>query len=236
MQPRHRLLILLSLVLTATRALVAALGIKNSPTSRLHERMEGPVNASEAKQSLFSQEIASSLTLLAMTALPQLHTTAPQAVGHERRSRMFRCLPLTLVCVALALNPCTARGDLAVYTSRPDFVAVTGATQVVDFDLDVSDNTVIDLQYDFLGLDFNPFNGGTPATRRDPSPSGFNALSAPNQVQTVNGTFAGGGGLEVVFSPPVAAVGLFLGDVQFPGSTLSVRSADGEPFRKRAKS
>lgn len=141
---------------------------------------------------------------------------------------MLRFFPLSLVCLTLTLNPCEARGDLAVYTSRPDFLTATGATQVVDFDLDVSDNTVIDLQYDFLGVDFNPFNGGTPATLLDPSPSGFNAHSEWNQVQTVNGTFTGGGGLEVVFSPPVAAVGLFLGDVQFPGSTLTVLNADGQ--------
>ena len=48
-------------------------------------------------------------------------------------------------------------------------------------------------------------------------------------MQTVPfGSFDGGGGLEVVFTPPVSAVGLFLGDVQFPGSTLTVLNADGQ--------
>ena len=104
-------------------------------------------------------------------------------------------------------------------------------TQVADFDnVDVFGNdTVVDLQYGSLGLDFNPFNGGSPATLSDPQLFGFNAFSAPSQVQTVPfGTFAGGGGLEVVFTPPVSAVGLFLGDVQFPGSTLTVLNADGQ--------
>lgn len=43
---------------------------------------------------------------------------------------MLRFLPLTLACLTLTLNPCEARGDLAVYTSRPDFLAVTGASSL----------------------------------------------------------------------------------------------------------
>ena len=144
---------------------------------------------------------------------------------------MLRILLLSLLCLAVTLNPCRAQGDVVVYNSRPDFSAVTGVTQVADFDnADVfGNNTVIDQQYGSLGLDFNPFNGGSPATLSDPQPAGFNALSAPNQVQTVPfGSFDGGGGLEVVFTPPVSAVGLFLGDVQFHGSTLTLLNADGQ--------
>jgi hypothetical protein len=118
-----------------------------------------------------------------------------------------------------------------VYTSQPGFSAAAGPTQAVDFDnADLfGNNDPIDLQYGSLGLDFNPFNGGSPVTLSDPQPFGFNALSAPNQVQTVPfGTFAGGGGLEVVFAPPVSAVGMFLGDVQFSGSTLTLPNADGQ--------
>jgi hypothetical protein len=142
---------------------------------------------------------------------------------------MFRFLPLTLVCLALTLNPRGARGDLVVYNSRPDFLAVTGLTKVADFDNadDFGNNTVVDLQYEFLGLDFNPFNGGVPVTLDNSQLPKFDALSAPNQVQTVPFD-TGGGGLEVVFSPPVSAVGMFLGDVELFGSTLTVLNANGQ--------
>jgi len=145
-----------------------------------------------------------------------------------------RCAALGVVLLVVTWNVPRVLGGVAVHTTPAAFSAAAGPTRLIDFDTAangsaIGDVVAIDQQYAAYGVDINPFNGGSPATLSDPQLFGFNALSAPNQVETVPpGSFFGGGGLEVVFAQPTSAVALYLGDVQFPGSTLTLLNAAGE--------
>lgn len=147
---------------------------------------------------------------------------------------MLRWFQLGLALALVSLNPLSAWGGLLVFTNQASFSAAAGPTQLIDFDTDptgmaIPHGATIDLQYQAWGVDFNPFNGGIPNAlgNSDPATSFLPALSSPNQVRTVPDT-RGGGGLEAVFSQPTSAVGLFLGDVEFTGSTFSVLDTSGQ--------
>lgn len=91
--------------------------------------------------------------------------------------------------------------------------AVDGvANAMINFDTDpantpIPSNTAIDLQYLPVGVDFNPFNGGSlQVLQRDDN---F-AFSPPNVLDTA----AEAGGFGAIFTPPVSGVGLQVGDLQ----------------------
>jgi len=131
---------------------------------------------------------------------------------------MLRFVPVLSAIVIAILGPLPSFGAVAEYTEAEAFLGDYPLSSVIDFDVDptgspLAAGTAIDGQYQTLGVDLNPFNGGTPETRSSfpslPSPS------MPNQVRTMPG-LEGGGGFEVVFEQPVYAVGLLFGDIQNP--------------------
>ena len=129
-----------------------------------------------------------------------------------------------------------AHATVVEYTVEGDFISAVGSTLFIDFDLDASGNsiaaeTVIDQQYNSLGIDFNPFNSGNPKTA---TASLFMpaAVSEPNLLRTVPGdTGYSGGGFEVVFDNPAVGIGMFFGDIQSYGltgvTTLELFDASG---------
>lgn len=127
------------------------------------------------------------------------------------RTRNF---PLGLIVTMLCL-PSISHAALQTYTDEAAFIAAVGSPQIlIDFDTDLSSNAIpdttpIDQQYLPVGVDFNPFNGGSPIARN------LASVSSPNSLQTVP-TTGGGGGFEAVFTPLVTAIGLQIIDHQGP--------------------
>jgi len=147
---------------------------------------------------------------------------------------MLRFSTVGFVIALLTGSASTAFSGVTVTTNQAAFSAAAGPTRLLNFDIAANGSAIgnhiaIDQQYAAFGVDVNPFNSGSPITLSDPQIFGFNAVSAPNQVETVPaGTYFGGGGLEVVFAQPTSAVGLYLGDVQFPGSAIALLNGAGD--------
>ena len=117
--------------------------------------------------------------------------------------------------IASAAQPSLA---FQTYTDQATFDGAFTTVGVVNFDTapggPIASGTAISTQYAPLGVDFNPFNGGSPKAI-DPiaAGSGLAPTSAPNAMDTVTG-FHGGGGFEAVFSSPVRGVGFQVGDLE----------------------
>jgi len=126
---------------------------------------------------------------------------------------------LAAACLLVPLGK--AGGELVTFSDESAFTAAIGSYTLVDFD-DI-DRSFLDQQYSGLGLDFNPFAGGEP---RVVGPVVGKYItwypkSGDNQLSTVPDR-DGGGGFELVFSEPINAVGIFLGNYEGPdyGSTF----------------
>ena len=144
--------------------------------------------------------------------------------------RTIQFLLSALVVLMFAAGGQAWAVTITTFTSEAAFDSAVGAgLTVINFDNDPAGNpipsgTIFDLQYASLGVDFNPFNGGTPeAITEIPT---LLAVSTPNVLTTVGDLGTGGGGFEAVLTP-TAAVGLFFGDLQFPGNTFAIFDAGG---------
>lgn len=139
------------------------------------------------------------------------------------------------IVLLLVWSSAKATAGLVTYTNETDFLNVFSQTHFVNFDSDsvgtpIANGAIIDLQYQSEGLDFNTFNGGTLNALADSSPDNmgrFPAVSSPNQMRAVPHT-QGGGGFELQLDQPASAVAMFLGDVEFPGSTLAAFDSNGQ--------
>jgi hypothetical protein len=125
-----------------------------------------------------------------------------------------------LASVLGAVAASAAQPSLAfqAYTDQNTFDSAFMSVKVVNFDTapggPIASGTAITTQYSTLGVEFNPFNGGSPKAI-DPIAAGsaLAPTSAPNAMDTVAG-FHGGGGFEAVFSTPVNGVGFQVGDLE----------------------
>ena len=114
------------------------------------------------------------------------------------------------IALLWTVNPSQA---MPIFTNEAAFLTAVGAgSTLINFDTDpannpIPNNTPINTQYQSIGVEFNPFNGGNPIA------SNHFALSAPNALQTVPDS-QGGGGFEAIFTAPVRGIGLQVGDVQ----------------------
>ncbi|MBM3235968.1 carboxypeptidase regulatory-like domain-containing protein [Candidatus Poribacteria bacterium] len=138
----------------------------------------------------------------------------------------FACL---LFIIAFVWTAREAKADFQTFTDEADFAnAVGNELTVINFDTDpdgnpIASGTILDQQYASIGVDFNPFDDGTPKAL-----AGSITISSPNVLGTYPpGTGGGGGGFETVFNSPVKAIGMFWGDLQFQGSTFEVFNAYG---------
>lgn len=150
----------------------------------------------------------------------------------RNRVRLSINLLIFLIAVLCGVWSERACAALIVYTSESDFLNDVTPTRLIDFDVDaagspIAAGSLIDLQYNAWGVEFNPFNGGVPNALFLPPSHPQPPLSAPNMMRTVFNT-GGGGGFEVQMGKPVPGIGMFLGDVQFPGSTLEAFDAGGQ--------
>jgi hypothetical protein len=149
------------------------------------------------------------------------------------QSRSFRNGSAVALLLVWSAVPATA--GLVAYTSETSFLSHLSPTQLVNFDSDpvgtpIADAAVINLQYQSLGLEFSSFNGGGLNAMADSNPDNlgrFPAVSSPNQMRTVPNA-QGGGGFQLQLDQPASAVGMFFGDVEFPGSTIEALDSNGQ--------
>lgn len=120
--------------------------------------------------------------------------------------------------LASAVQPSLA---LQTFTDQATFDSAFTTLSVVDFDTApggaIASGTAITTQYSPLvpvGVEFNPFNGGSPKAV-DPIAAGSTLAptSGANAMDTVAG-FHGGGGFEAVFNTLVNGVGFQVGDLE----------------------
>jgi hypothetical protein len=114
------------------------------------------------------------------------------------------------VALASAMQPSLA---LQTFTDPTTLDTALTKVTVVNFD-SVPAGTAIGTQYSPSGVEFNPFNGGSPKTI-DPIAAGSTLAptSGTNAMDTVAG-FHGGGGFEAVFNTAVNGVGFQIGDLE----------------------
>lgn len=120
-----------------------------------------------------------------------------------------------LTASVLVAGVSIAPAAVTVVTNEPTWQTLCSGTHLIDFEAFLGPLTT-----EYPGLTFAPFNGGvmnaTVQFPRTGAHSGFTALGEGGN---------GGGGWSATFDTPVRGFAMWSGDVQWPGSTVSLYGA-----------